>query len=88
MTFNKKAFNRLQEQEDGIQVELGNDATCPMIGTGFVSFLMPSGDVLELDDVLYVLGLMKSLLSVSCMIDLQCMVEFDGQQVIIRKCSP
>jgi hypothetical protein len=48
---------------------------------------MPSSDVLELDDVLYVPGLTKSLLLVSCMTDLQCMVEFDGQQVIIRKCS-
>jgi hypothetical protein len=38
MTFNKKAFNRLQEQEDGIQVELGNDATCLVTGLGFVSF--------------------------------------------------
>jgi hypothetical protein len=45
---------------------------------------MPLGDVLKQDDVLYVLGLMKSLISVACMIDLKCMVEFDSQQVVIR----
>jgi hypothetical protein len=87
MTFNKKAFNKLQEQEDGIQVELGNDATYLVTKMGFVSFYMPLGDVLELDDVLYVLGLTKNLLSVSAMTDLRCVVEFDDQQVIIRDCS-
>jgi hypothetical protein len=45
---------------------------------------MPSGDVLELNDVLFVLGLMKNLLLVSCMIDLHCVVKFDAQKVIIR----
>jgi hypothetical protein len=54
-----------------------------VIGMGFVSFCMPSGDVLELNDVLYVLGLTKNLLSISAMIDLKCVVEFDDKQVII-----
>jgi hypothetical protein len=44
-------------------VELGDDATYPVTRMGSVSFCMPSGDVLELDDVLYVLGLTKNLLS-------------------------
>jgi hypothetical protein len=44
---------------------------------------MPSSDVLELDSILYVPNLTKSLLSVSCMIDLQCLAKFDGQQVTI-----
>jgi hypothetical protein len=55
-----KVFNVLQEQDDGIQVELGNDAIFPMIGTGSLSFLMPSCDLLELDDVSYVPSLRKS----------------------------
>jgi len=38
---------------------------------------MPSGDILELTNVLYVLGLTKNLLLVSVMADLRYMVEFD-----------
>ena len=44
---------------------------------------LSKSDVLKLDFVLYVPDLMKCLLSVSCMIDLQCSIEFDGQQVTI-----
>lgn len=48
---------------------------------------MPLGDVLELDFVLYVPSLTRSLLLVSCITDLQCLDEFDGQQVTIRDSS-
>jgi hypothetical protein len=50
-----------------MSVELGDDATYPMKGLGSISFWMPSSDVLELNDVLFVPGLKKNLLSVSCM---------------------
>jgi hypothetical protein len=53
-----------------MQVELGDDATYLVAGVGSISFQMPSGDILELTSVLYVLGLTKNLLSVSVMIDL------------------
>jgi hypothetical protein len=49
MTYDKKIFNRFQEQEGGMLVELGDDAMYPMKGLGSISFQMPSGDVLELD---------------------------------------
>jgi hypothetical protein len=45
---------------------------------------MPQSDVFELDSILYVPKLMKSLIYVSCMTYLQCLVEFNGQQVTIR----
>ena len=79
MTFDKKDFSRLQEQVDAIQGELG---MIPLVVS--ISFLMPLGDVLHIDDVLYVPSLMKSSF-VSSTIDLQCMVDFVGQQVLIRK---
>ena len=82
MTFNKKAFNRAQKQEGGIQVKLGDDAY-PITRMESVSFYMPLGDVIEVNDVLYVLGLTKNLLSISAMIDLQCVVKFDDKQVVI-----
>jgi hypothetical protein len=42
MTFNKKVICKLQEGEDGIQVELGDDATYLTTKMGFISFCMPS----------------------------------------------
>lgn len=51
MTFNKKDFRKLQEQEVNIQVELGNNAKYLVTRIGYVSFHMPSSDVLELNDV-------------------------------------
>lgn len=44
---------------------------------------MPSGDFLELNDVLYVNGLTKNLLLVSSLRDIKCMDEFNDKQVII-----
>jgi hypothetical protein len=38
MTYDKKLFNRFQEQEGGMRVELGDDATYPMKGLGSISF--------------------------------------------------
>lgn len=70
MTFDKKDFSRLQEQVDAIQGELG---MMPLAIS--ISFLMPLGDVLHIDDVLYVPSLMKSSF-VSSTIDLQCMADF------------
>jgi hypothetical protein len=58
-----------------MQGGLGDDATYPVTRMGSVSFCMPSGDVLDIDDVLYVLGLMKNLISVSTMIDLRSVSE-------------
>jgi hypothetical protein len=40
-------------------MDLGDDATYSMKGLGSISLWMPSGDVLELNDVLFVLGLTK-----------------------------
>lgn len=52
MTSNKKIFSEIQEQELGIEVELGDDGTYPLIGNDTISFNMPSCNVLELHDVL------------------------------------
>jgi hypothetical protein len=58
MNSNKRAFSKLQEQEESMQVELGDDATYPIAGVGSISFQMPSSDILELTGILYVLGVM------------------------------
>ena len=68
-----------------MEVELGDDATYPIARVGSISFLMPSGDILELTGVLYVPSLTKNLLSILVITNLRYMVDFDGQQVLIRK---
>jgi hypothetical protein len=77
MIFNKKVFNKFEEKELGIQVELGDDATYPMTRIDPIFFKMPPCDVLELHDVLFVLGLTKNLLFVSVITNQKCKFEFD-----------
>ena len=60
-------------------MELGDDATYLVKGVGFISFQIPLSDVLELDYVLFVLGLKKHLLLASCMTDVHCRVAFERQ---------
>jgi hypothetical protein len=55
ITYDKKIFSELQEQKGGTLVELSDDATYHVKEMGSISFQMASGDVLELDFVLYVL---------------------------------
>jgi hypothetical protein len=62
MTFDSKIFDEFQEQDANMEVELGDDTTYPMIVMGFVSLRVPSDGALELNGVLFVLGLMKNLL--------------------------
>jgi hypothetical protein len=69
-------------------VELGDDGKYLVIRLGSISFCMLAGEVLELHEVLYVLGMTKNLLLVSCLINLKCKVEFDDQGVIIKSHSP
>ena len=57
----------MQEGGTGIHVELGDDAWFQAQGVGTVSFERESGKPLGFVDVLYVLGLTKSLISVSTM---------------------
>jgi hypothetical protein len=70
-----------------MSVDLCDDATYLVRGVGYISFQMPSSDVVELDYILFVLGSRKNLLLVSCMIDIHWRVAFDGQQRTISDCS-
>ena len=63
-------------------MELGDDATYPMKGFYSLSFWMPLGNILELNDILFVFGVTKNLLLVRCMIDLHCVTKYEAQKVI------
>jgi hypothetical protein len=87
MTFNKKLFNKFHDEDGGMQVELGNEATYLVSGLGTISLRMPLDDDLDLHVVLFIPGLMKNLLYVSTMTNMKCVSKFDHQQYTIRDCS-
>jgi hypothetical protein len=64
MTYDKKLFNGIQEKERGRSVEFGDNATYLVRRLGSISFSTPSRDVLELNDILFVPGLKRNLLSI------------------------
>ena len=70
-----------------MNVELVYDASYHMRGLGFISFQMPSSDFIELDDVLFVLVLKNKIILVSCMLNIQCRVSFEGYHCTIIYCS-
>jgi hypothetical protein len=84
MTSARELFSSLTEQDSRVQVELGDDAKYPVAGVGTIPFQLQSGNSLDFDDVLFVLGLRKNLLSVSVMEDKGFAVEFKNQQVLIK----
>ena len=59
---------RIYYQEGGMSVEFGDVATYLMREAASIS-LTPKSDVFELMNVLFVLGLKKNILSISCMVD-------------------
>jgi hypothetical protein len=86
MTYDRKTFSKFQEQEEGMRVELVDDATCPLKGCGSNSCQISSSDVLELNVVSFIPTLKKNLLVVSYMINFQCRVTFEGRQCTISNC--
>jgi hypothetical protein len=76
MTSAWELFSSLTEQDSRVQVELGDDAKYPVAGVGTIPFQLQSGNSLDFDDVLFVPGLRKNLLSVSVMEDKGFAIEF------------
>jgi len=68
-------------------VELCDDAAYLVTRMGCISLCMPFGDVLELHDVMHILGLSKNLLSISFIACVKCVPTFDDRQVIIGDCN-
>ena len=65
MTGFREAFTSYRKKKKFTnQVELGDDTTFKIEGVGSASLQLDSGIVLHIEDILYVLGLKKNLLSV------------------------
>ena len=52
MTYDESLFSKIPKSKEGITMKLGGKATYLMRRVDFISFQMPSGGVLELNDIL------------------------------------
>ena len=79
----KEALSDLVENNTNLKIFLGDNATYPVKGTGTVTLHLSQGQVLRLQDVLYVPDLKKNLVSISAMEDKGFNVAFVDEKVRI-----
>jgi hypothetical protein len=84
MTEERELFNNFSEGDSSLHVELGNEAKYAVRGQGTVQFQLESGGSFDAQEVLYVPGLKKNLLSISVMEDKGYEVNFRRGHVFIR----
>ena len=78
----KKVLSNLVERETKLKIILGDNSTHPGKGFGSVKFQLNSGELVMLHDVMYVLGLMKNLVSISAFEDKGMRVTFIKGKVL------
>ena len=83
----KEALFDMVEKDVNLKIILGDNATYPLKGIGTVTLHLSQGQVLCLQDVLYVPNLKKNLVSISAMEDKGFNVEFINGKVHILKKS-
>ena len=64
------------EKDTNLEIILGDNSTYPVKGTGTVTLHLSQGQVLRLQDVLYVPDLKKNLVSISAVEEKGCNVPF------------
>jgi hypothetical protein len=69
MTINKEVLANFKEKEFSAQVELGDNASYTIKGLGSASFQLEYGGELHIEEILYVPGLKKNLISVAVLED-------------------
>ena len=65
MTSFKQNLANYRDKKFNVKVELGDDGTYDIKGFGSTSFKLQSGNVFHIDEILYVPGLKKILISVA-----------------------
>ena len=86
LTCYKEALSDLIVKDNNLEIILGDNSTYPTKGTGTVTLQLSQGQVLRLQDVLYVPDLKKNLVSISAMEDKGFKVAFiDGKVCIWKK---
>jgi hypothetical protein len=69
MTGDRARLSNLNEKKTSYKVELGDKTTYPVEGFGQAAIKMKTGNYVHLSNVLYVPGLEKNLVSISCLED-------------------
>ena len=84
----KRAKERLSKEPSSHAVELGDNKSYAVRGLGSTSLKLKNGSKLHLNNILYVLGLKKNFLSISCLEDKGDRVAFiDGKVLVWGKDS-
>lgn len=78
----KEILSNLVERETKLKVILGDNSTHPVKGFGSVKFYLNSRESVSLHDVMYVLGLMNNLVSISTLEDKGMEVSFIKGKVL------
>ena len=82
----QKSFVKLSKHESPHKVKLGDDYQYPIKGSGESSYKLDSGKSMKIQDVLFVPGLKKSLISISVVYAEGMRVAFvDGQVLMCPK---
>jgi hypothetical protein len=80
MTRDQTRLSNLNEKKTSYKVELGDKNTYPVEGIGQVSVKLKTCNIVHLSNVLYVHGLEKNLVSISCLEDKGNIIAFvDGK---------
>lgn len=69
MTRKKDWYSSFKPLQEPMNVTVGNNAKCPVEGTGTIAFSIQEGETKELSDVLLVPQLKKNLISVAAITD-------------------
>jgi hypothetical protein len=75
-------LSELNERKTSYKVELGDKSTYPVEGFGQASIKLESGNHVHLSNVLYVPGLEKNLVSISCLEDKGNTIAFIDEKVL------
>jgi hypothetical protein len=88
MTGDQARLSNLNQKKTSYKVELGDKSTYPVEGFGQASVKLKTGNNVHLSNVLYVLGLEKNLVSISCLEDKGNIIAFvDGKVLSWHKDS-
>ena len=81
----KEALSDMVEKDTNLEIVLGDNDTYLVKGTGTVTLHLSQGQILRLQDVLYVPNLKKNLVSISAMEDKGFNVAFTNGKVLMWK---
>jgi hypothetical protein len=82
MTVDQDRLSDLNERKTSYKVELGEKRTYPVEGFGQASIKLELGNHVHLSNVLYVPGLEKNLVSISCLEDKGNIIAFIDENVL------